>query len=379
MLCGRVFTIFEIDCRFGLPLGCPFLLQVAGNNASVVLLRELAPLEFVDPSNYLEIDLGKDATRPFRCARPVALPETKDVALQAMTVVPRDTKLDSPEATRAAMANATLLAIFEPLGMAASLRSRLSTEVAIVVERTHPEWSALGKGQFDESHAEIWDEFIRTYHMVTGDVRPPLWNDSHRLMVVKQGWIPYETTSESDWKKRIAVPAEQIPIDRHRVVSSYAQEGTFSFDRAEADAIMRRYFADARPVPLGRETLSGALRAVDLNRSGKTAVVECTIALEIAVSEVVTAAKLKGGVSKKKLDEYKKEVGIGYQLNVDLPIILAPFSDADRQILGAADAVRKRRNQIIHEGTQATREEGQQAVAAVRALLNLLHTKGYLV
>ena len=84
-------------------------------------------------------------------------------------------------------------------------------------------------------------------------------------------------------------------------------------------------------------------------------------------------------MSKKKLDEYKKEVGLGYQLNVDLPMILAPLTIDERGIIGAADAVRKRRNLIVHEGVQPTREEGQQAVSAVRVLLDFLHSRGYRV
>jgi hypothetical protein len=295
-------------------------------------------------------------------------------------MVPTDINLKSPDSLRAAMAEARVLVVFGPLGNAASLRSCLSTEIAIAVECTQAEWEALPKGKFDERHAEVWDEFVRTYHMVTADVRPPFWNDGHRLMVVKQGWIPYEQEAEQlEWTARLALPCEALPIDRHRIAFSYAQEGTFQFEVSAADDFTRRHLAEGHPVPLSRETLSGAQRAVDLHRTGKTAVIECTIAIEIAVEQVVTSAKLKGGVSKKKLDEYKKEVGLGYQLNVDLPMILAPLTIDERGIIGAADAVRKRRNLIVHEGVQPTREEGQQAASAVRVLLDFLHSRGYRV
>jgi hypothetical protein len=278
------------------------------------------------------------------------------------------------------MADARVLVVFEPLGTSASLRSCLSTEIAIVVECTEAEWKALPPGQFDERHADVWDEFVRTYHMVTADVRPPFWNDGHRLMVVKQGWVPYEQAAEQlEWAARLASPCAALPVDRYRIAFSYGQEGTFQFDPSVADEVIRRYLAEGHPVPLSRESLSGAQRAVDLHRTGKTAVIECTIAMEVAVEQVVTSAKLKGGVSRKKLDEYKKEVGLGYQLNVDLPMILAPLTDDERGIIGAADAVRKRRNRIVHQGEQPTREEGQQAVSAVRALLDFLRSRGYTV
>ncbi|MBL8288631.1 MAG: hypothetical protein JNL85_11670 [Rubrivivax sp.] len=372
--------MFDVECRFGLPLRKAFALQVRGDRAAVVLLRERAPLEFVDPTNSVVSAVGSSQSRPFALAKPLALPATDKVYFQAMTLGSKDTKFDSPEAVQALMSNASILAVFDPLETAVSLRSKIGTEVAIVVERTEAEWKALGPSKFDEAHSAIWDEFVRTYQMVTADVRPPYWNDGHRLLIVKQGWVRYDEPAQAlDWQARLTLPCEAIPIDRHRVSSSYAMEGKFQFDTQAATAMIERYFAAGVPVPLSRETLAGAQRAVDLHRSGKTAIVECTIALEIAVAEVVSAAKVKAGVSKKKLDEYKKEIGLGYQVNVDLPMLLAPLSDDERQVLGAADAVRKRRNEIIHAGAQPTREEGEQAVKAVRTLLDLLRSRGFKV
>ena len=196
MRSGRIFTIFSVDCRFGLPVRKPFFLHASGQRAAVILLREFAPLEFVDPSNSLDPAWESEDKPGFRLAKPVAIPETDKVYVQWIGMVPTDINLKSPDSLRAAMAEARVLVVFEPLGNAASLRSCLSTEIAIAVECTQAEWEALPKGKFDERHAEVWDEFVRTYHMVTADVRPPFWNDGHRLMVVKQGWIPYEQEAE---------------------------------------------------------------------------------------------------------------------------------------------------------------------------------------
>jgi hypothetical protein len=357
---GRVFTVFNVDCRFGLPLRKAFALQFRGERAAVALLRDRAPLEFVDPTNSFHPDVGSSQTLPLPLAKPLALPTTGEVLLQARTVGSKDMKFDKPEAVQALMSSASILAVFDPLEAAVSLRSKIGTEVAIIVERTEGQWKALGPNKFDEAHSAIWDEFVRTYQMVTADVRPPYWDDGHRLMVVKQGWVPYDEGAQLlEWQKRLGQPCEAIPIDRYRVVSTYAMEGNFQFDTGAATATIERYLAEGVPVPLSRETLAGAQRAVELHRSGKTAIVECTIALEIAVSEVVSAAKMEAGVSKKKLDEYKKEIGLGYQMNVDLPMLAGPLSDDERQVLGAADAVRKRRNEIIHAGAQPTCEEGR--------------------
>jgi hypothetical protein len=344
------------------------------------LNREAAPIEFIDPANSLSASRPGASSSPFVTSRPVSLPETDKIFFQALTLAPADTKLDSPEKVDQLLSAANIMVVFDPLGQAASLRSRLTTEILVLVECSEADWKLLPKGKLDTTHIDVWDEFVKTYHMITSDVRPPFWNDSHRLMIVKQGWVPYTSETESlEWTQRLVYRLDPVPIDRHEVNSAYAQEGQFRFDRSQADDLMRRYFAAGAPVPLGRETLSGALKATDVHRSGKTAIIECTIALEVAVAEVVAQAKLKLGVSKKKLDEYKKEVGLGYQLNVDLPMILAPLADSDRQLIGAADAVRKRRNEIIHQGAQATQEEGSQAVAAVRALLDLLRSRGHTV
>lgn len=216
--------------------------------------------------------------------------------------------------------------------------------------------------------------------MTTADVRPPLWGDSHRLTVVKQGWVPYEFESTiTEASGRVAEDLPPVLCERHQILTSYSQDGAFPFDKKDADDVIRRYLAESRPVPLGRETLSGALRAVDLFRSGKTAIIECTIAVEVSVSEIVAEEKLRRGVSKKKLDEYKKEVGIGYQLNVDLPMLLSPLTPEERGLIGAVDAIRKRRNEVIHQGAQPDREEGRRAVKAVREFLEFLRSRGHLV
>jgi hypothetical protein len=377
---GRVVTIFSRDCRFGLALGTPYILSVNSVQAAVWLLREFTPVEFVDPSNRLESSPEASSPFPFRTTKPIALPDTKDIFFQALTLTSKDKDLKSPEVLESILANASFLAVFNPLDDAASLRSQMCTEIAITVECSDREWQRLPKGQLDVRYIDVWDEFVRTYQMITADVRPPLWDDNHRLFVVKQGWVEYElAVAENEPFIRLNHTIPPVPIDRHQVSSTYSQDGTFQFDRATADEKMRRYLSENHPVPLGRETLSGAIRAVDLHRSGKTAVIECTIAVEVSVSQLVAAEKLKRGVSKRKLDEYKKEVGIGYQLNVDLPMLLAPLTLEERGLIGAVDAIRKRRNEVIHEGAQPDREEGQRAVKTVRDFLNFLHSRGHLV
>lgn len=133
---GRIVTVFSIDCRFGLPLGQPYSLRVKGVESAIWLVREFSAMEFVDPSNQVMPSIGQDGSVPYQTSKPVVLPETKNVLFQAMTVRSRDKDLQSTEV----LSGSSVLVIFDPLENAASLRTRLCTEIVIAVEGSEREW-----------------------------------------------------------------------------------------------------------------------------------------------------------------------------------------------------------------------------------------------
>lgn len=372
---GRLFTNFTRACSFRLPTQQPYVLTCKGFKAAIVLERELAPVEFIDPTNRFELQYrGSDLIAwP---VKPVSLPDTKDIQYQFLCFPSEDLKRriaddpTRPEVREEMMQDSSALVVFDARGERQTLRSFLATEVTITIECREKEIPSEG---LDDRYVEVWNEFVRTYHTLTMDVAAPLWDTFEGVIVIKQSWVAYpESAAALQPDARLTAGGDRGSFKRYVIAGA-----TFippKVDEVALDAAMRAIFAEGIPVPLSRQTLSGAQRAVSVNRSGKTAVIEAALAMEILVSELVIQHKLsvKDGVSKKKLDEYKKEVGIAYKLNVDLPMILAPMSPEDRQVLAAADAVRKLRNDVVHNTAQPTHEQGEKAVKAVRELFNML-------
>jgi hypothetical protein len=370
---GRIFSVFTIDTRFGLPLLKPYVFECIGRMVAVTLLKEITALDFVDPTNSIEIVPA--ATPPFRFSKPIGVPGTEEIYMQQMSAGPEGA-FDSQESMSAMLSRSLTLLVFDPLTTEASVRTRLSTRVVAAVECREADWQALGN-ELDATYPLIWDEFVKAYQRVTSDSRPPLWDENHRLVVIQQGWVPYSAAdSEKDEIHRLQLPAE-IGVHRFSVMSTYHREGLFNFELDDADKKLRQFFSTKKPVPLSSVILARAHRAVDTHRSGATAIIEATIALEIAVSRTLTEIKLQKGVAKRKLNDYAKEVGIGYQMNVEIPLLLGPLSDKEKEIIGIADAVRKQRNDVVHKGVQPSREEGQAAVAAVHAVLELLRLRQF--
>jgi len=95
-------------------------------------------------------------------------------------------------------------------------------------------------------------------------------------------------------------------------------------------------------------------------------------ATELAIAQFVNKAKIAKGVSKAKLEDFRRDIGISYMINVDLPLVLHPLAVNERKIIQNVDAVRKKRNDVVHEGAAVSKEEALFAINAASDLFKLL-------
>ena len=125
--------------------------------------------------------------------------------------------------------------------------------------------------------------------------------------------------------------------------------------------------------PLKEESrlLEKAFEEADLHRNYKYAFLESFIVAESVISMALRKIKQDKGVSKTKLKEYAKEVGIGYQINVEIPVLFDNLTDNERQILGSINKIRKIRNEVIHEGISVSEETALEAINSVSKLIEM--------
>ena len=118
--------------------------------------------------------------------------------------------------------------------------------------------------------------------------------------------------------------------------------------------------------------LSKAYEELDLHQNYKYALLESFITAEMVISKFLREIKLSKGVSKGKLKEYKSEVGIGYQTNIELPAFLDNLTPNERKILGEINRIRSIRNDVVHEGKAVSEKEALDAVNATASLISML-------
>jgi hypothetical protein len=87
------------------------------------------------------------------------------------------------------------------------------------------------------------------------------------------------------------------------------------------------------------------------------ALLQLTIAAELATTRYVHTEYLRRGVSKSKLDDRKAEITFGIMLNIEVTALAPSENKPDRQLLGRIDRIRNLRNELMHSGRFSTSQE----------------------
>jgi len=112
---------------------------------------------------------------------------------------------------------------------------------------------------------------------------------------------------------------------------------------------------------------------LELDKDPKMILLELFIYTETQIYQYIKKRKIDLGVSKNKLKDYETEVGIGYMINIELPMLIPEIDSNTRQVIGELDKVRKLRNKIVHNNFIPTKKEVVNAIKSIEKFLSYIH------
>jgi len=252
---------------------------------------------------------------------------------------------------------------------------RAFSEILIAFEIAETE--TIGDKEL-EFHNAVLEKFIRLYRHVSRDVSilmpDRLLRDKPISMVSA---IPYSKEElQISVKERLRQPrALQFGVKRLDF-TEFAKYLPKTNPEPEANTLaIEARLSTGLPCDESYDGLLRAFEELAVNENPKWALLDAFMVLELAAARFINEAKIAKGVSKKKLEEFHRDIGISYMLNVDLPLFLFPLSEKERQTIQEADAVRRTRNKVVHAGGVVSKEEALHAINAASNLLDLLKSR----
>jgi hypothetical protein len=123
------------------------------------------------------------------------------------------------------------------------------------------------------------------------------------------------------------------------------------------------------------EFLSYALEQLQLRKNYKYAFLEAFLAIEFSIEAFLNAKKIKANISKQQIDDFKREVGIGYKMNIELPLALGTIDNEFKALLSDINKIRKLRNEIVHSGKDVSDGQARGAINSIYSFVDYLKKK----
>jgi len=219
-------------------------------------------------------------------------------------------------------------------------------------------------------HEQVLDHFINLYRCITNDVKITAKSRIRRnIPVVLVAVVVYDKDELNLSPEERLYKARNLGfVLRQLSIAEFTHElpkVTHDVEEASGQMSALRFSAD-------QIALVDAYEELLIDRNFRSAFLSAFTIGEVIVRKYLYQLKLKRGASKGKLDEFEAEIPFSYLLNVELPILIGNLTDEERQILGAVDRARKRRNAIIHKGEDVSQQEVVDTLNAVKNLRGLL-------
>jgi hypothetical protein len=226
---------------------------------------------------------------------------------------------------------------------------------------------------------EKLDEIIKIYRIASSDYRIPLDNEIRSEYPL--GIIGYKDLSDDEIKFDLPELLTQIDEISFKTLNYQLK----TLDRFESSPLTTGLPSEKidenfekllamKPSVINSNYIDGiglAVRAL-VNENYKFAFLEIFMLLEIIVGDFLRHKKIEKGVSKKKLDNFSKDLRFSYMLNVEVPIFLNSISEKERELIGKIDKIRVKRNEIIHNGAIVNEDEAKNAISLCQEFTQLL-------
>ena len=203
---------------------------------------------------------------------------------------------------------------------------------------------------------DIMNFFISIYRIASNDQyilftdKSKLFNplNRHFLYQYTKGDLKLDQLDRMVLKRDIRWSYNQLSVDR----SLFNQTDETSVSVENISKKMKAIFESGKSIEI--DEASKFLMTIDdkihTEENHKMIFLELFIFIETIVSKFLRDKKVEHGVSNNKIKEYESEVSISYMLNVELPIFIQEITSNDRKTLGEIDKLRKKRNNIVHNG-----------------------------
>jgi hypothetical protein len=229
----------------------------------------------------------------------------------------------------------------------------------------------------DSLFEDVLDQFIIIYREVTKDCRvkrPCNLNEDNFL--VRFGIAKYDDSDLKSGLEERLLKSRQVNFGIKTI--KYEKSGGSTpkpdpKDEKVFTSLLKNFINEKMDIKDVNISLAKAYEELLINKNFNYTLLDAFIAAETLVTDFLYKEKVKRGVSKKKLDNYKTEIGVSYLLNVDLPLLIDNIDDQKRQIIGNVDKVRKLRNDFVHNGRQVSEKEALDALNYVLALVKMLN------
>jgi hypothetical protein len=224
-------------------------------------------------------------------------------------------------------------------------------------------------------HAVVLQKFLRTYRHVSRDVSIVTPDRLRRDIPMRMiAVVPYSDAElQMAPKERLLRPrtlqfglkeASIAEFLRYLPKTNAATEGN---TKTLADTLR-----SGAPLDERSEGLLRAFEELTVNENPTWALLDIFMAAELAIAQFVNRSKIAKGVSKTKLEDFRRDIGVSYMINVDLPLLLSPLSAQERKTIECIDSVRRKRNNVVHEGAVVSKDEALNAINAASHLFDLL-------
>jgi len=187
--------------------------------------------------------------------------------------------------------------------------------------------------------------------------------------------------SDIDYKKNLVeiytnVFHEPVPISP----SETQIRVTYGFDRrvevepSDAQPLLKEFFQHGRTVTLAEDLLDRARHTLYRQKHFRGAFLDAFSSAEIQIESFLRAYRISKGVAESVIEQMEGEVGIAYKISIELPTILSPLTQDFRDTLRDLNAIRKVRNQIVHNGREISENEAKEAIDVVARLASTIQS-----
>lgn len=153
------------------------------------------------------------------------------------------------------------------------------------------------------------------------------------------------------------------------------QGKVFATDEKKNATSLSNYFSSSGKPDMLSEFILKAREELYVNNNYKYSFLESWTVLEIAIVNILNIRKIKKGISKKKMDDFEKDIGISYLLNIELPLTQEVNDGKFKALVSRVNSVRKLRNDVIHKNRGISLDEAREALDTTIDFLDYMNIR----